>query len=99
MIKLLLSWDIRAGKDEEYFEFALKEFIPAIQKLGLSLTEAWFTMYGNAPQILAAAVTEDIGAMRRALASDDWKAIKAKLLTYVKNYSERAVPAGSRFQM
>lgn len=99
MIKLLLSWDVREGKESEYFEFAVKEFLPAIQKLGLQPAEAWYTIYGDAPQILTAMVAEDIDSVRRALRTGEWRAIKDKLLTYVVNYSERAVPAGTRFQM
>jgi hypothetical protein len=99
MIKLLMSWDILPGKDEEYFEFAIKEYVPVLQKLGFNLTDAWFTMYGQAPQVLVGAVAEDMETVRSALSSSDWQEIKQKLLGYVKNYAERAVPAGSRFQI
>jgi hypothetical protein len=99
MVKLLMSWDIRPGRDEEYFEFAIRQFVPVLQKLGFNLTDAWFTMFGNAPQVLVGAVAEDLTTLRKALSSPEWKEVKAKLLAYVNNYTERAVPAGSRFQM
>ena len=68
MFKLLLSWDIKPGRDQEYFEFIVREFAPGITKLGLKPTEAWFAVYGDCPQILMEGITEDLDTMRALLA-------------------------------
>jgi hypothetical protein len=52
MVKLLLSWNIKPGRDQEYFEFMVREFAPGITRLGVTPTEAWFAIYGDCPQIL-----------------------------------------------
>ena len=49
MFKLLLSWDIKPGRDQEYFEFIVREFAPGITRLGLKPTEPWFA-FGDCPQ-------------------------------------------------
>jgi hypothetical protein len=99
MIKLLLSWDIKPGHDQEYFEFMVREFAPGITRLGLTPTEAWFAVYGDCPQILMEGITEDLGIMRKLLASEDWSALYDKLLTYVDNYQQKIVRASTGFQI
>lgn len=99
MIKLLLSWDIKPGRDQEYFEFMVREFAPGITKLGLQPTEAWFAVYGDCPQILMEGVTSDLGTMRGLLASEDWTTLYDKLLTYVDNYKQKIVRASEGFQI
>ena len=50
--KLLMTWDILPGREQEYFEFVVRDFIPGMQRLGLEVSDAWFTMYGDHPQIM-----------------------------------------------
>ncbi|MBN1201513.1 MAG: hypothetical protein JXJ20_06620 [Anaerolineae bacterium] len=99
MIKLLLSWDIKPGRDQEYFEFMVREFAPGITRLGLQPTEAWFTVYGNCPQILMEGITDDLDTMKQLLASDEWSRLYDKLLGYVNNYQQKIVRASAGFQI
>jgi hypothetical protein len=98
-IKLLMTWDIRPDTEKEYFEFVMKEFAPGLMRLGLQPTEAWYTAYGNAPQILTGVVAPDLESMSRALHTDEWQELKERLLNFVENYEQRVVRASSRFQM
>ena len=99
MIKLLMSWDIKPGKEQEYFEFVVQEFGPRMVRLGLQPTEAWYTAYGEGPQILAGGVTNDRAALDKILAGEDWQALHKKLLEYVTNYSAKIVPHTGNFQL
>ena len=72
MVKILMSWDIKPGSESEYFEFIVREFAPGIMKLGVQPTEAWYTVFGDGPQILTGAIAEDLATMKSILASDDW---------------------------
>ncbi|MDE3089460.1 MAG: hypothetical protein KGJ80_08765 [Chloroflexota bacterium] len=99
MVKLLMTWDIRPGKESEYFEFVVQEFAPKLVRLGIQPTEAWYTVYGNAPQILTGAVTEDRSTMDAILEGDDWKTLHDKLLTFVNNFAFKIVPAVGNFQL
>ena len=47
MIKLLMSWDIQAGREQPDFEFIVQDFAPGLMRLGLQPTEAWYTVYGR----------------------------------------------------
>ena len=97
-VKVLMSWDISAERDQEYFEFIIGEFIPGVQRLGLQPSEAWATIYGSYPQILVGLLASDEGQARRILASSDWGMLQERLFNYVKNYSHKIVPARSGFQ-
>jgi len=98
-VKLLMSWDIRPGEEQEYFEFVVREFVPGIQKLGIRPTEAWYTQYGDGRQILTGGITEDLRSMQTALATEEWATLRDRLLQYVVNYEQKVVKASGGFQM
>ncbi|MBI5842845.1 MAG: hypothetical protein HZB19_22360 [Chloroflexi bacterium] len=97
-VKVLLTWDIAAERDQEYFEFIIGEFIPGVQRLGLQPAEAWATIYGEYPQIQVGLLAADASQARRILASSDWVLLQERLFGYVKNYSHKVVPARGGFQ-
>jgi hypothetical protein len=99
MVKLLMSWDIKSGREQPYFEFVVREFAPGLMRLGLQPTEAWYTVYGDGPQILTGAVADDMDTMRRILAGEDWKQLRERLLEYVSNFAQKIVNASGRFQL
>ena len=85
MMKLLMSWDIKTGREQPYFEFIVREFAPKLMRLGLQPTEAWYTVYGEGPQILTGGVTSDSETMNRILASDDWRALRSVKLSFLQS--------------
>jgi len=99
MLKLLMSWDIKPGQEAAYFEFAVQELAPAMAKMNLHLGEAWYTVYGEGPQILIVGVADNVETMKRILQSGEWRALHKKLLQFVDNYSHKIVRASNRFQM
>jgi hypothetical protein len=99
MYKLLMSWNIRPGREDEYFEFVVQEFGPMLIKLGVRPTDAWYTQYGEDPQILQGGVAEELESLQRALSSDEWRKMKQKLLTYVTDYSQKIIRANGGFQL
>jgi len=94
-----MSWDIRPGRETEYFEFVMREFAPGIMRLGIHPTEAWYTVYGGGPQILTGCVAEDLQTMQQILASDEWAELLKELKSYVTNFRQKIVTATSRFQL
>lgn len=98
-VKLLMTWDIIPGREQEYFEFVVREFIPEIQQLGLETTDAWVTVYGNQPQILASAEAGGKESLDNILASLEWDKLLLKLNDYVENFKIKRVYAKPGFQM
>ena len=99
MVKLLMSWDLKSGSESDYFEFVVREFAPGIMKMGVQPTEAWYTVFGDGPQILTGAVAEDLETMQEILASQEWQKLKGKLFEYVTNFDFKIVRATGRFQL
>lgn len=99
MVKLLMSWDIKEETEQEYFEFMMRDFVPGLMRMGIQLTEAWYTVYGDGPQILTGGVTDDLETMEKILSSDEWRALKAKLLDLVSNFQYKIIRADGRFQL
>jgi hypothetical protein len=97
--KLLLSWDILPGREQEYFEFVVREFIPSIQALGLEPSDAWLTIYGDHPQILTGVQVQSLGLLNSIITSQEWDLMITKLLDYVDNLEIRKVKTKPGFQM
>ncbi|MCZ7572773.1 MAG: hypothetical protein M5U01_29815 [Ardenticatenaceae bacterium] len=99
MMKLLMTWDIKPGRETAYLDFVTSEFAPGLMRLGLEPTEAWYTVYGEGPQILTGGVAQDIETMQDVLASEEWQALRDRLLDYVSNFNYKVIPASGRFQL
>lgn len=101
-VKILMNWDIKPGRDQEYFEFVVREWVPGIQRMGLQPTGAWYTVYSrskDAPQILTEGITRDYETMRGILDSDDWNVLHEKLQEFVQNYTQKIVHVTGGFQI
>ena len=99
MVKLLMSWDIHAGNEAEYFQFVIQEFVPGLLRLGLQPTEVWFTAYGDCPQIQAGGLATDLATMDKIVHSPDWDELRQKLEAYVTDFQHKIIPAAGGFQL
>jgi len=98
-VKLLMTWDIRPGREQEYFEFVVREFMPGIQRIGLKPSEAWVTTYGDQPQIMTGMLADSSEEMQVALDSEEWITLRGQLLEYVINLESKVIEARGGFQM
>ena len=94
-----MTWDILPGKEQEYFEFIVRDWIPGLQRMGMEPSDAWFTMYGEKPQIMAAAQMSSLNSIQRVLDTQDWKNLTQSLLDYVENFDYKVVQARGGFQL
>ena len=97
-VKLIMTWDIAPEREQEYFEFVVRDFVPGVQRLGFELSDAWITVYGNRPQILVGAILPSAAKARQIMRSTDWKDLQNQLQDFVQNYSEKVVDARGGFQ-
>ena len=98
MIKLLMTWDIKPECEQEYMEFIMRDFGPAMVEAGLHPTDAWYTMYGEGPKVLAGGVTDTLQRMHEILSSKEWQELEGRLITLVNNYERRIMEATGGFQ-
>lgn len=100
--KLIMNWNIKPGRDQDYFEFVVREWIPTTSRLGLQTVGAWYSMYTRnptEPRIMAEALMDEMSSMRSVLESDEWRDIQARLLDYVEQYSQKVVETDGSFQL
>jgi len=98
-VKLMMTWDILPGREEEYFEFHIRQFVPTLEKLGLALNEAWLTVYGDSPRLMAEAVISNPKKANQVLHSEQWDNLGSQLQDFVENFNYKLVPARTRWQM
>jgi hypothetical protein len=96
--KLIMTWDIAPDREQEYFEFVVREFIPGVQRLGFELTDAWATIYGGQPQIMVGATLPSLIKVQQVLRSNEWQSLNNQLQDFVQNYSQKVVEAQGGFQ-
>lgn len=97
-VKVIMTWDIAAERDQEYFEFVIGEFVPGVQRLGLQPSDAWATLYGAYPQIQVGLLASDASHAREILSSNEWTVLQERLFGFVKNYSHKIVQVRTGFQ-
>jgi len=99
-VKLLMTWDIVPGREQEYFEFVVRDFLPGMQRMGLEPDDAWVTLYGNQPKIMTVAQSPTYASLEKLLASSEWNSLIVQLMDYAENYTHKVVPSrGKSFQM
>jgi len=97
-VKMLLSYDVVPELQQAYYEFVLGEMIPGAQALGLVLSEAWHTAYGEYPVRLNGFVAKDRAALDRVLTSAEWGQMEEKLKRFVTGYRRKIIPYRDGFQ-
>jgi hypothetical protein len=98
-VKLLMTGDIKQGREAEFFEFQVREWVPGLQKLGLEPTDAWYTMYGTSPQIMIGGTAKNLRTMNQILATEEWLSLKNQLLGLVDNFDQKVIKASGGFQV
>lgn len=98
-VKLLMSWDILPGREEDYFEFHIRKFIPALEGLGIALSEAWLTVYGEQPRLLAEAKIPDLLSAKKVLNSSAWSDLSLQMEELVENFEYKLIPSRNGFQL
>ncbi|MBL8165715.1 MAG: hypothetical protein JNJ61_27270 [Anaerolineae bacterium] len=100
-VKLLMQWDIKSEREQEYFEFVVREWVPGITRLGLEPTGAWYTAYSatHQSQIMTEGLAEDLETMRRILKSKEWQRLHERLIEFVNNYKQKVVRNTGEFQL
>jgi hypothetical protein len=99
VIKLIMTWNIREGKEREYLQFLENEFQKSLLEMGIQPTDAWYAVWGQGPQVLAGGVTEDIESMEDALRTETWAEFRRKLGNLVTDLDYKVVESTGGFQL
>ena len=97
--KLILFYNIRPDKQDQYYRYMLSSFVPAIQKLGVYMHMAWHVAYGDYPMRKIEFVTENAEVLRQLFLSDEWDELESKLMRFVQDYERKVVDYRNGFQV
>jgi hypothetical protein len=97
-VKMLITYDVVPELQQAYYEFVLGEMIPTAQSMGLVLSEAWHTAYGDYPIRLNGFVAKDRATLDRVLGSAEWRQLEDKLKRFVTSYQRKIIPYREGFQ-
>lgn len=98
-VKLLMQWDIIEGKETEYSDFIVHDFIPRCKRLGLEGMQFWYTSFGECEQIQASGKSPTIDQMKIILASEEWSNLVSRLNDYVTEFNLKVIRADKGFQL
>jgi len=98
-LKLLMEYDVNQETLQEYYQFVMGQYVPALQSMGLQMSEAWHTAYGSAPNRLIGFVCSDPQTMNRLLDSDLWSDLNTELEKFVSDLRYKVVPYRGGFQL
>ena len=95
-VKLVMTWDIRDGKEGEYIEFAMGEFGPGLLRLGVRrITDAWYTRAGAGPQVTLGGLLDSAEAAHALLACADFQRLRDRLFEYIEDFQWRIIGPNS----
>jgi hypothetical protein len=98
-IKLLLTYDVLQERQQEYYQFVMGRYVPALQAMGFQMSEAWHTAYGDSPDRLVGFVCRDQETLQKLLDSDLWPTLNDELEEFVTGFSFKILPYKGGFQL
>ncbi len=97
--KLLLSYELSPQSSQEYYQFIMGQYVPAMQALGFQMSEAWHTAYGNAPNRLVGFVCRDRQTIDDLMENEAWRDLNEQLERFVTDFTFKVVPYRGGFQI
>lgn len=99
MVKVIMTWDIQDGKEQEYIEFAVSELSPTLGALGLQISDVWYTMIGSGPEMVVSGLMPNRADALGLLQSRDWNQLQKRLNEFVEQINVKVVQPSGPFQM
>jgi hypothetical protein len=96
--RLLLLYDTRPDRLQQYYQYMRGEFVPGLQKMGLHMVFAW-QIYGDGyPNRQIDFICESGELLRDLLTSERYEEIESRLISYTTSYERKVVRFENRFQ-
>lgn len=97
--KLLLSYEVNPESLQDYYQFVMNSYVPTMQAMGLQMSEAWHTAYGDVPNRLIGFVTDSEESILNVLKNETWLRLNEQLEEYVTEFSYKVIPYRGGFQI
>ncbi len=97
--KLLISYDVKPEVINEYRQFVMGRYIPFLGSMGMQISQAWHTAYGDAPNRLLEFICREKKTVSSLLDNDNWNRFNDELETFVIDLNYKVVPYKDGFQL
>lgn len=91
MLKVMISYDMQEGKEQDCQEYLVNKLAPGLAKLGFRVSDVWYTVWGNSPQITGGGEIEDVAQARTIFRSSDWEELAEGMEDLSRNLKVRLV--------
>lgn len=90
-MKVLISYDMQKGKEQECQEYLVNKLAPGLGRLGFRFSDVWYTIWGNSPQILGGGEVSDLEEAQKIFKSDTWDKMLDDMADLTENFKLRVV--------
>ncbi|MCB0183224.1 MAG: hypothetical protein KDE31_03120, partial [Caldilineaceae bacterium] len=91
MLKVLISYDMQNGKEQECQDYFVNKFAPGLAKMGFRISDVWYTMWGDAPQILSGGVVDSTKHAQQIFQSGPWEKLVDGIEPLTENFKIRFI--------
>ena len=95
MVKVMISYDMQKGKEQECQDYLVNKLAPGLGRLGFRFSDVWYTIWGKSPHILGGGEVESLERAREIFRSTAWKKMLADMTPLTNNLKVRVVESKS----
>ena len=93
MYKVLISYDMQKGKEQECQEYLVNKLAPGLARMGFQFSDVWYTVWGSSPEILGGGEIDSIEKARNIFTSNTWERLAHGMEDLAENFRVRVVRA------
>lgn len=90
-MKVMISYDMREGREQDCQEYLVNKLAPGLAKLGFRVSDVWYTIWGNSPQITSGGDVENLDKARAIFLSSDWQRLAEGMSELAINFNVKVV--------
>ena len=91
MLKVVISYDMQEGKEQDCQEYLVNNLAPGLAKMGFQMSDVWYTVWGKPPQITSGGEIDDVDQARGIFLSSDWERLAEGMEEITSNFQVRLV--------
>jgi len=81
-----LSWDVIQGKEDDYTQFVVDTWLPAMEAMGLMAVGGYYVEVGSGPRIIAVHCANDFDGLCGIVSNNEFKQLVLRMKSHVYNY-------------
>lgn len=89
MVKVIISYDMQQGKEQECQEYLVNKLAPGLARMGFQFSDLWYTVWGSSPEILGGGEVDDLEKARNIFLSSTWSKLVSDMEPLTENFKVR----------